>query len=433
MFDREALADLHRVLGEWLANHGAPQSVTEAEDLARQVAQIAGAAVVEHTLPGLAGRASYEGSRRGCGCGERAKFMGYRRRGVGTVYGVVEVQRAYYYCAACRRGVAPWDRRQGLTERLWTARVKELVVQLASRLPYRESVELLETMLGLRIEDSSAEEVMVEVGGRLREQQQAQQAGIESGELTPLVPQAPQRLYVSLDGTHAHLEGSWHEVKTAVVYEARPDAQGADQAQPGVYVAAAEPAEQFGGRLYAAAAPAGVQVAAETVVLADGAAWIWNLADHHYPGATQIVDVWHACQHIHALAQAYYGPDSRRGQRWAQAHCRRLSRHGPATLLGALKRMQPPDPQQAAAVRREVNYFTRHRHRMQYPQFRARGLMIGSGPVEAACKVVVGQRLKGAGMRWSAAGADAVLAVRTALLSRQPHLVTQAAYAPQAA
>lgn len=429
MIDRERLSDLQRVVGEWVTQHCAVGSVEDAEALAAQVAQACGAAVVEQLLPSLAGRESYEGCSRECGCGRKAKFMGYRKRGVGTLYGVVEVERAYYYCKHCHSGTAPWDGRQGLTERLWTGRVKALVVQVAARLPYRESVDLLEELVGLRIEDSSADEVMCEVGTRLRAEQAALMEGFESGEITPLVARAPKRLYVGMDGTSAHIDGSWHEVKTGVVYEARPNEQGIDEAEGAVYVAAQEPAEPFGARLYMAAAQAGVQVAGETVVIGDGAEWIWHLADHHYLGATQVLDLWHACEHIHALARAYYGEASERGARWAQEHCRKLKQCGPGKLLRALRRMTPKTPEQREAVRLETGYFTRNKQRMQYPQFCRRGMMIGSGPVEAACKVVVGQRLKGAGMRWSTKGADAVLAARTALLSNHPQLIHAAAKA----
>jgi hypothetical protein len=267
------------------------------------------------------------------------------------------------------------------------------------------------------------------VGGRLRAEQTALRDGLEYGEIEPLVAAAPRRLYVGMDGTSAHIDGHWHEVKTGVVYEGRPGADGLDTAAGARYVAVQENSERFGERLYTQAAQAGVTLGGETVVIGDGAEWIWNVAAHHYPGATQVVDYWHACEHVHALGRAYYGEGSKQEQRWAREHCRALREQGPGKLLGALARMRPKSEEQAEAVRLARGYFGRNRQRMQYQQFRAAGMMIGSGPVEAACKVVVGQRLKGAGMRWSASGADAVLAARAALLSGDTHLITQAARA----
>ena len=322
-----------------------------------------------------------------------------------------------------------WDDEQGLNARLWTPRVKSLVTQLAARLSYRESVDLLSETLGFEIEDSSADEVVQEVGGRLRAQQTALVSGDERGVITPLVTTPPRHLYVGMDGTTAHIGGDWHEVKIGVVYEGQPGEDGLDTVHHARYVAIQETSEPFGDRLYALAAQAGVELAGATVVIGDGAQWIWNAAGQHYPRAIQIVDYWHACEHIHALGRAYYGEGSPQGQRWARAHCRALKSQGPGKLLRALARLSAKPGEQKQAVEREQGYFRRNRRRMEYGQFRVAGLMIGSGPVEAACKVVVGQRLKGAGMRWSTAGADAVLAARAALLSGDTHLIAQAARA----
>ena len=429
MIDREQEQDLRGIIKAWVSERCDPEDLEQAERMADVIAQTAGAAAAEAMLPRLAGRERGPGGPVTCSCGRKAKFVDYRSRGVGTLYGVVEVERAYYHCKRCRKGDLPWDAQQGLNERLWTPRVKGLVAQVGAQLSYQQSVDLLQATLGFKIEDSSADELMLEVGGRLRAQQNALMAEIERGEIVPFVARAPQRLYVSMDGTSAHTGGSWHEIKTGVVYEGRPDKDGKDLAHGARYVAAQEPAQSFGSRLYMAAAQAGVQVATETVVIGDGAEWIWNLADHHYLGATQIVDIWHACEHIHALARECYGEGDEMGKRWAQRHCRGLKEHGPQKLLRALKRMQPKDDGQREAIRREKGYFERNAARMAYPRFRRQGMMIGSGPVEAACKVVVGQRLKQAGMRWSEAGADAVLAARAAQLSGQPELIYQAARA----
>jgi hypothetical protein len=429
MFGQEQLQDLRRTIGAWVTENCGPEDLEQAERMVDLIAQTAGAAAAEAMLPRLAGRERGPGGPVSCSCGRRAKFVGYRSRGIGTLYGVVEVERAYFYCKHCHQGYIPWDAQQGLNERLWTPRVKALVAQMGAQLPFQQSVDVLQETLGFKIEDSSADELMREVGGRLRTTQDGLMAEIESGEIVPFVARAPQRLYVSMDGTSAHTGGSWHEVKTGAVYEGRPDKDGKDCAHATRYVAAQEAAQSFGSRLYMAAAQAGVQVARETVVIGDGAEWIWNLADHHYLGATQIVDVWHACEHIHALARVCYGEGDEGGKRWAQRHCRGLKEKGPRTLLRALKRMQSKDGEQREAIRREIGYFERNAARMAYPRFRRQGMMIGSGPVEAACKVVVGQRLKQAGMRWSEAGADAVLATRAALLSGQQGLIHQAAKA----
>jgi hypothetical protein len=404
-------------------------SVEEAEQLALAIARQVGEALVTEGVKQVAGKASYEGCSVACSCGRKAKFKEYRPRWVVTLCGSVQVARAYYYCRHCHSGQSPWDRRQGLSAQYWTAGVKQLVSSFVGRLSYAETVELLELSTGLRLVESVAEKIADEVGPRLRGLwEQQRQAVLEEG-VWPLATPAPTRLYVGLDGTRTHIDGSWHEVKVGVIYEAETNADGLDEAVRCEYVAAQEAAQEFGERVYCAAAMRGVQQADEVVVIGDGADWIWNLAAHHYPGATEIVDFWHACEHIWELRRVLYPAESAAGDRWAREHCERLRTQGPAGLLRTLDRARPPTAEAAAKVATEQGYFRRHRQRMAYPQFRARGLMIGSGPVEAACKVVVGQRLKRAGMRWCHRGADAVLAIRCTLLNGHTHYLQEASKA----
>ena len=425
----EQMQDLLDSLRAWCKEHLSVDSVQEAEEAAvaigRQVAQV----FVEEGAQQISHRASYEGSSIACSCGRRAKFIDYRPKCLTTLGGSVEVLRSYYYCSSCKTGHTPWDARQGVTGLQWTPGVKALAGQFIGRVTYAEMCELVELTTGLHMVESCAEKVSYELGPKLREQEGQQIAAVFDGEVLPLVAQAPRRAYVAVDGTHAHIDGQWHEVKAGVIYSGEPDAEGIDQATDSYYVAAQETAEQFAERMYAAAVFQGVEQAQEQVVIGDGAEWIWNLAAHHFPEATQIVDYWHACEHIWTLRRALYAQDNAAGDRWAHEHCRKLRETGPDSLLRALKRMKDLTPETAELVRTQMGYFTRHRKRMAYPQFRARGMMIGSGPVEAACKVVVGHRMKRAGMRWTRSGADAVLAIRCALLNGDYDRLNKAARA----
>ena len=419
MIRPEDSADLQRIVQDWVWAKIRVDSVEEAERVGREVAQVVGAVVVEEALRQVDGEESYQGCSRECECGRKARFMGYRKRGLSTLCGVVEVTRAYYHCRHCGEGQIPWDTEQGLTTRLWTAGVKAVVAEVAARLPYQETAKLLEDVLGLRVEESSAEVIVAEVGERARAAEEEAMAEVSEGQLVGPRGPVPKRLYVAMDGSHAHVDGAWHEIKTGVVYEGVPGPRGVDASGPKHYVSAQETAESFGDRLYVAAGARGVEQAEEVVVIGDGAEWIWNLAAHHYPKATEIVDYWHACEHIHDLAKVCYGEETKAGERWAKEHDRRLKEKGPCPLVRALRRRKAKTPQEAEEIQATLRYFTTHIERMRYPEFRQRGLMIGSGPVEAACKVVVGYRLKQAGMRWSQSGAHHVLALRCLVLNRQ--------------
>lgn len=422
----ESMLDLQDLLGQWCDDHVGPRDLAELESLAEAVSGLAGQAVLANGLPDADDKAGYQGSSCACECGRRAKFVGYRPRWVITTFGTLRVVRAYYHCRHCHPGQAPWDQEQGLSSLQWTPHVKRLTAEVCGRLPYGEATALLEQFTRLHLDVSSAERIMAEVARRLRHQDQELMSSYDGGEIAPQVAQAPERLYVSMDGASAHINGEWREVKAGVLYEARPNAEGLDESVNPSYVAACEPAERFGQRRYAAAARRGAERAPQVIVLGDGAEWIRRLAQHHFPWAIHILDYWHACEHIYDLARACHGEGNANGKRWAQDHCRWLKARGPKTLLAALKRMKPRSAEGREALTRELGYFSRNRDRMQYHQYRQAGMMIGSGPAEAACKTVVGTRLKQSGMRWSMSGADHVLAVRTCLLSHHHDRLAQA-------
>lgn len=424
-----ALADLQDQVREWCQQHVQPHSVAEAEELAQAITRQLAQTIVETGVQKLAGRASYLGTRQPCPCGGKARFLDYRPRWLHTVCGEVKVKRAYYHCAGCGCGASPWDRQQGLNRRVWTPAAKALVNEVCVRVSYGEGTQLLERMVGLRIEESSAQDLVHEIGERLRAEEDADlEACFERYE--PVAAEAePERLYISMDAAKAHTEGAWHDVKVGAVYEGRRGPKGFDEAHRLRYVARQEEAEWFGRRVYLRALRSGLEQAGQVVVLGDGASWIWNLAAEHFPECIEILDYYHACEHVWALARVLYGEGNPTGKRWAKGHCRTLKKHGPESFLRALRRRKPDTPEQAEALRLESGYFETNEHRMRYRQFREQGMMIGSGPVEAGCKVVVGQRLKRAGMRWTQAGADAVLAVRTAVLNEEYDRVARLAHA----
>ncbi|MGC9317970.1 MAG: ISKra4 family transposase [Armatimonadota bacterium] len=418
MISDQGREDLLDLVSQWAAQHVDADSLEEAEQTGLEAGRIVEQAVAQEGVTTSIAGSEEPGSSIDCECGGSAKMVNRRERTLVTICGEVKAARRYYHCPDCGAGWAPWDRAQGLTQRQFTPAVKALVAELASLLSYSETVAVMERMRGLRIEESSAEQIVAEVGGRARADQRQQARRILAGELSSQA--APRRLYLGVDGAHAHIDGAWHEVKHVVAQV---------EGQQRWYDAAREPAEQFGERVYALAARLGVEDAEEVVMIGDGAEWIWNLVAMHFPDAVQILDYYHACEHIHEVAEAHYGEDDQRARRWATAHKRKLLEEGPEPLLRALTAMRPESEEAEEVIRRTWGYVRRHRERMRYPQFRARGLSIGSGPVEAACKVITGQRLKRAGMRWSDAGADHVLALRCLVKSQQQDRIRQYARA----
>lgn len=252
-----------------------------------------------------------------------------------------------------------------------------------------------------------------------------------------------ERLYVETDGVTARVRrGSvpmereeeqrkgdvYREVKVgAVLVAARGPHRSAlvpgvlvDAADEQVYVARRCCAEDFGPLLYHRACQQGLASAKQVVVLGDGAPWIWNLAEQHFPGAVQIVDVWHARQHVWEVAHAVFGRASPEATAWAKTACQHLERGripDLITAIAALPPIPPPAGQTHSIPERALGYFTSNAARMDYPTFRAQGMHIGSGIAEAACKTVVSTRAKRTGMRWTPTGLAAILALRIAVLN----------------
>ena len=151
----------------------------------------------------------------------------------------------------------------------------------------------------------------------------------------------------------------------------------------------------------------GFDTAARRVVIGDGAPWIWQLAAEQFPGAIEIVDIYHAKQHLCDVAKTLYGPGTDLADQWARDRRAELDAGRLRAVVAALRIHVETTPE----ARRCIHYVFGNRHRMRYPQFRAKGLCISSGVVEAGCKQI-GARLKRAGMRWTVAGANAIIALR---------------------
>ena len=322
----------------------------------------------------------------------------------------LRLERAYYHCPACNAGFHPRDRTLGIEGGSLSPGVVRMTGLAAARASFAEA-------LGREIALDERDVVEPEPG------------------------RAPT-MYLGMDGTgvpvrRAELAGRagkqadgsarTREVKLVAVWAAATDAHGRElpEREPGSvsYSAAVESAatrdadaelSPFARRVEREARRRGFDRAPRRVVLGDGAPWIWNIADELFPGAVQIVDLFHAKQHLWDVAKAVYGPGTDMAERWAKRRRDELDDGRLGALLRALQRHAGRDE-----ARRCIDYIRRNRHRMRYPAFRAMGLCVGSGVLEAGCKNVVGTRFKRPGMHWSVAGVDAMAALRCCVLSNR--------------
>lgn len=348
----------------------------------------------------------YSGPHAACSQGHVARYAGMRARQFITLSGLRCLRRAYYHCPRCRRGWCPSDQVLGLSPGQCSRRVQALIARFSSYLPYRTVAQELESVCGLRLATSTIERYAHALGERLRQQWEQLQQVREAQDLPPSrLACAPSRLHVTMDGVMAHVGGDWHEVKLGCVYQTDRNGR-AIQAQ---YLATLSPSAVFGKRLRVLAHQAGSDRCREVAVVADGAEWIWQETGKHFPRSVQVVDFYHATQHLWAFAQARFGEGAAAGSDWMGAQKERLLADNITQVIAEVSAWPASKASDQEVQRRLVGYLSKHQGRMRYQTFRGQGYHIGSGVAESGCKNVVQQRMKGAGMRWSQAGAEAQL------------------------
>jgi len=420
------------LLGE-ITDAQVPQA-TDLESLevaARGYALEMAAGILEAALNG--DHSDYRGSQIRCRCGGSARYVDRRAKTVVTVLGEITLRRAYYCCSECGHGITPKDRALNLSTGSLSPGVLRMVGTTAALVSFQETDELLESLAGVRIGAKHAERAAESLGEAI--------ATDESVRLHSQEPCSPT-MYLGMDGTGAPMrrgelagragkqpDGSakTREVKMATVWSADArDHDGTPVRDPGSvsYNAAIESASTadteaglspFAMRVQREASRRGFDLAKRQVVIGDGAKWIWNIADELFPEAIQIIDLYHAKGTLSDTAKAIFGAESELAHAWAKARHEELDDGRFDELLAALMRHQ----QSNDSARTCHEYFLANRSRMRYPQFRRLGLCTSSGVVEAGCKLVVGTRLKRAGMHWSLFGANSIIALRCCKLSQR--------------
>jgi hypothetical protein len=355
------------------------------------------------------------GPCRPCPCGGTAVCEGYRAKGVQTVVGWITIRRAYYACSGCGHGHCPLDGALGLARDSQSPGVRRLAVRFGARLPFAEAAASLAEAAGAIRLSASTVRTITEAVGAQREQAVAAEIAVAWTHGLPAVRGAPPaRLYVAMDGVRIlSTDGTGREVKVGVVQPVWQRAEREWRAAAS-YAAGLEGAAAFGRRLALEAHRRGLEGAPRVAVLGDGAAWIWLLAEEHFPGAVHIVDWFHASERIWALGRALLGTETPETTCWVAQQLGRLAQ-GQAAALASEWQALPCRGETATLRDEQVTYFTNQAPRMAYDRYRAAGWDIGSGMVESACKHLIAAREKGAGMRWSEAGAHTVAAVRVLL------------------
>jgi hypothetical protein len=372
-----------------------------------------------------------------CSCGQRARYREMRSRRVLTAVGQAEFLRPWYLCSHCHSGHFPADVALDVDKTDLSPGVRRMLALVGSETSFDHGRQQIELLAGLEVTtkavERTAESIGVDSAGR--EQDAIGQA--MQLDLPIIVGEPIPVLYVQMDGTGipvvkketegraGKVEGQpahTREVKFGCVFtQTGWDDEGYAIRDSGstTYTGAIETASQFGRRIYLEAWNRGWSRADKKVVIGDGAEWIWNNADQHFPGAVQIVDLFHARQHLWEVARLLHPGDIPRQKQWILRHQPQLDGGKIEKLVRFLRDIDAATPAVADTIGIEAAYFERNAERLRYPQFRRQHLFVGSGVIEAGCKTVIGSRLKQSGMFWTVSGANAIIAVRCCHLNNR--------------
>jgi hypothetical protein len=359
-------------------------------------------------------------------CSDPMDFVRYQGKWVETLFGPIRPERAYFHCPRCHGGHVPLDHQLGLGVDSLSGGLEEALCLLAAHMPLETAVATLARLLHVHVDDNTVQRAVLRVGTELAAQQErrAQQAWQAAEPPEMEVDQPPKRLYISVDGTTAHLQEGWKEVKVAAIYETealtQADGTTVVRAVDITYVVSFKDAPTFARYVYLEAARRGLEQAEDVVVLGDGAEWIWNRIARFCHRPVEIVDFYHASEHVWQAGQALYGEGTTKTEEWVSLRLTELLEEGPGSLLSSLWAVTGRASAEAReTLRREINYFSKHKERMCYPALKDAGYHIGSGSVESACKRIIGARLKQAGMIWTPKGAEAMAQLRANILSER--------------
>jgi hypothetical protein len=366
-------------------------------------------------------------------CAQSAGFHGFRPLRPLSLLGPLHYSRAYYYCRCCGQGLAPFDDRAGLTGRRLTPGL-ERVATLAGIVAgsFREAAdEVLWELAGIHLSESTVERTTEDAGTRLR---QAWAAGATFGPVCVWGWQHDYEgctcAYVGCDATGVRQQGAGgaaaegRMINVAVIYNPTPEysTKARPPQMPARYLAGFYSYDDLGTLMRRQGAQVGMDRAERWIGLCDGANGLDTLLERNFPRVEVVIlDFYHPAEHLGNLAKALHPQEPEQAQAVAGEWCRLLKEEGGAVVMAVLQTWDWPSrrPALRAQLEEVLQYFGNNVERMEYPEYLAKGWHIGSGPVEAACKQVVGQRLKGTGMRWGEDGADSVSHLR-ALFRSEP-------------
>lgn len=360
-------------------------------------------------------------------------------------YGTIMVRRTRGYCKRCRKWRVPADTALGLEESAgYSPAVQDMAALLASKMPVSEASAVLEHLTGVKLPPATLDREARRQGQRAREvRRKLDEQANGTKAVQPELVLEPYQMIIQMDAWNIRERDEWgktqslrragreperwHWVYTGTCF--RLDHRGKTAGDRPVisergFVATREGIEGLREQLHAEALRRGLGQAAGALVIADGAVWIWRLADDRFKDARQRLDFYHAVQHLAAVGRALFGEDKAKLKGWLRPLVRQLKNQSSLKVIHQLEELLAglPTGATAEAVQKEVAYFHEHQERMDYRAGRRRGEPIGSGAIESTCRQAQ-SRFKRPGQYWSKEGDESLLCLETFWRNHRWHLL----------
>jgi hypothetical protein len=448
-------AEINQIVQQSTQPSSAPARLHAFEQGLRQTLNRLGAQLTQRQVEAEA-KSQEKGPQPCPQCGEAMRNVKRASVTVQSIFGSLRVHRTHFHCRACAQSFYPLDACYGWSPHRFTSTAKEWVCLMTQGHAYETAVEILGRVSGIQATVETLRDVTQESGQRLLERRQAQVRLVHETEASlPLAPAPTPWMLVGVDGCQVLKSGEGvgrrkqkkrgkkrhrargeaagegrgrergMEVKVGVIGTLRARRGGEYRVEKKSYLTTLQGVEAFAELVFCESMARGVLKAALVVVIGDGAVWIWERVARLYERRVEILDWYHLSEKVWESAEGLYGARTEReARRWVQRVLDQLWEGKVAEVLRSLQKQRQRWEERGEAGERGrvalqglAHYLAENQGRMDYPRYRGQGLPIGSGVVEAACKEVVGGRMKRSGMQWRKSSAETVLHLRAEFCS----------------
>lgn len=399
----------------------------------RAAVLLSGAKLLEKLLEGIG-----SGRRSGpvvCSCGMRMRSKGLKEKRIKTILGDIRFRRSLFICPQCKASRFPGDELLEVVGTVFSPGTRRLMARAGQRDTFKEGRDDLLEFASIKVTAKDVERVAEGTGKAVENWQEAERRALMNADRTAEPLERVPVLYICYDGTGVPMvpwetvgrrgrqpDGTsrTREVKLGCVFtQTKLDEKGYPVRDDGstTFVGAIESSGEFGARIYGEALRRGLRGAGKVAVIADGARYNWEIAAMHFPSAIEIVDLYHAREHLHSLCGLLAPGGGREFSRLEKRLSAMLDKGKVEQILEETQALLPRSGKRRAAILKETGYLRNNASRMRYGDYRTQGLFVGSGVVEAGCKTVISKRLKQSGMQWTVRGANAIIALRCCHLS----------------